>query len=82
MDDCDIANSYADEWLEEKLKELPPAPKEREFNEDCQYKEEDFICECGEPIGEIRVKHGYDTCIDCARWEEEHNKRTKFRGEY
>lgn len=77
MDDGDIASSYAEEWLEDKLKEHQrnvPTPKE--FIEG-----EEYICECGEPIGEVRAKHGYETCIDCAKWLEEHNRRTKFRGE-
>ena len=27
-------------------------------------------CECGEPIGEARLNHGFITCIECAKLAE------------
>ena len=80
MDDGDIASDYAEEWLEDKLKEHQRnVPKLREYAADEVV--EEMICECGEVIPEARVRRGYEICVECARWEEEHTRRTKFRGE-
>ena len=77
MDDGDIASQYADEWLESKLKEHQKnIPKPKQYEEGEEYECE----ECGCDLEDHRIPYG--TCIDCAKWLEEHNKRTKFRGEY
>lgn len=48
------------------------------------YVAEDYECiECGGEIDHKRRKNGYDTCIDCARFMEEHTiKIKKMRGDY
>ena len=77
MDDGDIASQYADEWLESKLKEHQENQKHLQQVEEG----EEYECEeCGCILEKHRVPYGL--CIDCARWLEEHNKRTKFRGEF
>lgn len=45
-------------------------PKERDVAED----DVENLCDCGVVIQKARWAKGYDQCIDCARWEEQHTK--------
>jgi len=69
-DIVDVGNHNAEVFRmqAEAIQRAKAAPKQVK-NQDGSWPTTECI-ECDEPIGEGRLELGYDTCIDCARFNE------------
>ncbi len=78
LDQIDQANEFAAGWTDANVSAIRgKVPETREEPE-----EEPTCSCCSATMSSKRWSAGYDTCIDCARWQEEiDNRRRKTRWE-